>query len=35
MEQEVQKKEVILNNESYKERFQFIFSLNENIICQR
>ena len=35
MEQQVQKKEVILNNESYKERFQFIFSLNENIICQR
>ena len=35
MEQEVQKKEVALNNESYKERFQFILSLNENIICQR
>lgn len=35
MEQEVQKREVVLNNESYKERFQFIFSLNENIICQR
>lgn len=35
MEQEVQKREVILNNESYKERFQFVFSLNENIICQR
>lgn len=35
MEQEVQKKEVTLNNESYKERFQFILSLNENIICQR
>lgn len=35
MEQEVQKKEVILNNESYKERFQFILSLGENIICQR
>ena len=35
MEQEVQKKEVALNNESYKERFQFILSLNDNIICQR
>ena len=32
MEQEVQKKEVALNNESYKERFQFILSLNENIV---
>lgn len=35
MEQEIQKREVVLNNESYKERFQFILSLNENIICQR
>ena len=35
MEQENPKREVILNNESYKERFQFILSLGENIICQR
>ena len=35
MEQEVQKKEVVLNNESYKERFQFILMLDDNIICQR
>lgn len=33
MEQEVQKNS--LNNESYRERFQFILSLDENIICQR
>lgn len=35
MEQEIQKKENFLINETYKERFQFIFSLDENIICQR
>lgn len=35
MEQEVQKKEIVLNNESYKERFQFILMLDDNIICQR
>lgn len=35
MENEVKKKETSLNNETYKERFQFILSLGSNIICQR
>lgn len=35
MEQDILKKENSLINETYKERFQFIFSLDENIICQR
>lgn len=30
-----QKKEVIVNNDAYKERFQFLLWINDNIICQR
>lgn len=30
-----QKRETALHNETYKERFQFILSLDGNIICQR
>ena len=33
MEKEV--KRSTLNNESFKERFQFLFWINDNIICQR
>ena len=34
MEQE-NKKDIIVNNEAFKERFQFLVLVNENIICQR
>ena len=30
-----QKKEVVVNNDAYKERFQFLLWINDNIICQR
>lgn len=35
MEREEQKKEVQVNNDMYRERFQFLLSVNDNIICQR
>lgn len=35
MEEKELKKEIIINNSQYKERFQFLLSVNDNIICQR
>lgn len=35
MEEKEMKKELKLENEIYKERFQFLLSANDNIICQR
>lgn len=35
MEKTEFKKEIKIENEAFKERFQFILSVNDNIICQR
>lgn len=34
-EKEIKKEQRIVDNTSYKERFQFLLSINDNIICQR
>ena len=35
MEKEIKKEPKVFDNSSYRERFQFILQINENIICQR
>ena len=34
-EKEIKKEQRTIDNASYKERFQFMLSINDNIICQR
>ena len=35
MEKEIKKEQKVFENSSYREKFQFILQINENIICQR
>ena len=35
LENNIKKETKVVDNEAYKERFQFLLWVNDNIICQR